>query len=83
MKWRWDVTGKYLAAMVVMAPILMALVANLEYNWLAWVKNLILAEVRKLRFSVDAKKAKTRVARYGHGVFLLDFSQKGRRKLLR
>ena len=60
-------TGKYLAAMVVMAPLLMALVANLEYNWLAWVKNLILAEVRKLRFAVDAKKAKTRVARYGHG----------------
>ena len=41
MKWRWDVTGKYLAAMVVMAPLLMALVANLEYNWLAWIKNLI------------------------------------------
>ena len=56
-------TGKYLAAMVVMAPLLMALVANLEYNWLPWVKNLILAEVRKLRSAVDAKKTKTRVAR--------------------
>ena len=51
MKWRWDVTGKYLFSMVVMAPVLMAAVAGLEYNWLSGAKAWAMTKLRKCKDS--------------------------------